>query len=187
MSEENNVVDDVVEQPVDIAEPNKDEAANKCILKYAAGSMAVGFIPIPLVDIVALNGIQLKLLHSLSKIYGVNFKEDLTKSAITTLVGSIAPVTMTAPLASSLAKFVPFVGTALSYGSLPVLGGASTYAVGNVFKQHFASGGTFLTFDPEAVREYFAEQFEEGKDVVSALREKKTKEGAKVKPVDVAT
>ena len=46
---------------------------------------------------------------------------------------------------------------------MPALAGASTYAVGKVFVQHFESGGTFLNFDPEDVRDYYAEQFEKGK------------------------
>ena len=38
---------------------------------------------------------------------------------------------------------------------MPVIAGAA-YAVGKVFIQHFASGGTFLTFDPEKVRAHYA-------------------------------
>jgi hypothetical protein len=35
--------------------------------------------------------------------------------------------------------------------------------VGKVFEQHFASGGTFLTFDAKKVEGYFREKFEEAK------------------------
>jgi len=53
---------------------------------------------------------------------------------------------------------------------LPAVAGASTYAVGQVFIQHFESGGTFLDFDPEKVKGYFAEQFEKGKLAVGDLK-----------------
>jgi hypothetical protein len=58
---------------------------------------------------------------------------------------------------------IPVVGTLLGGVAMPVLSGASTYAVGKVFIQHFASGGTFLTFDPAAVREYFMQELENGR------------------------
>ena len=53
---------------------------------------------------------------------------------------------------------------------MPAAAGASTYAVGQVFIQHFESGGTFLDFDPDKVKAYFAEQVEKGKLVVADLR-----------------
>ena len=47
-------------------------------------------------------------------------------------------------------------GTIASGVSTAVFAGASTFAVGKVFIEHFESGGTFLTFDPERVLEYYA-------------------------------
>ena len=54
--------------------------------------------------------------------------------------------------------------------AVPGVAAAFTYAVGKVLVQHFASGGTFLDFDPKKVREYFARQFEEGKLVTAKIR-----------------
>ena len=34
--------------------------------------------------------------------------------------------------------------------------------IGKLFTQHFASGGTFLDFHPEAVREHFYAEFQKG-------------------------
>jgi hypothetical protein len=45
---------------------------------------------------------------------------------------------------------------------MALLGGASTYAVGRVFIQHFESGGTLLTFDPAKVRDYYTHQLDTG-------------------------
>ena len=62
---------------------------------------------------------------------------------------------------------------------MPVINGATTYAVGKVFTQHFESGGTFLTFDAAKVREYFETQFKEGKSfMASADAPAGTKEAA---------
>ena len=50
---------------------------------------------------------------------------------------------------------------------MPVFAGASTYAIGKVFIQHFESGGTFLDFEPAKVRAYFSQQFDKGRDLAS--------------------
>lgn len=50
--------------------------------------------------------------------------------------------------------------------AMSAISGAITYAIGQVFIQHFESGGTFLDFDPKKVKEYFMEQFEEGNKTV---------------------
>ncbi|MCW5202612.1 MAG: DUF697 domain-containing protein [Candidatus Electrothrix communis] len=155
----------------------KDAEAKQRILYYTYAGMAMGFVPFPLLDLAALAALQLRMLHRLSQIYEVEFKAGLGRSASSSLVGGVAPVISAAPVAASLSKFIPGVGHILSYGTLLVLNGASTYAVGKVFARHFASGGTFLTFDPEAARDYFAEQYEKGKEVVTSLKKKKKKKG----------
>ncbi len=143
--------------------------ANSIVRKYSLGSVLPGLLPIPMVDLVALTSVQLKMLHSLSKVYEVPFSKNLGKEAISGLVGGVAPVSM-APTTASLVKMIPVVGQMAGMVSMGTLGGASTYAIGKVFTQHFESGGTFLTFKPEKVREYFASTLAEGKTVVSGTK-----------------
>ena len=50
---------------------------------------------------------------------------------------------------------MPLVGPALGVLSMPAMAAAVTWAVGKVFMQHFASGGTLLDFDPEKTRTHF--------------------------------
>jgi hypothetical protein len=57
---------------------------------------------------------------------------------------------------------------------MPVISGASTYAIYKVFIQHFESGGTFLDLDPAKVKSYFAEQFTKGKKVAVDLKKDET-------------
>jgi uncharacterized protein (DUF697 family) len=136
--------------------------ASKTVRNYSIGAAAVGLIPAPLLDLAAMTGVQLKMLHSLSNQYGVEFKEELARSSLVSLLGAALPVT-TSGAAISAMKLIPIIGQAAAMVTLPALALASTYAVGKVFIQHFEAGGTFLTFDPEKVREYFEEQFREGK------------------------
>jgi uncharacterized protein (DUF697 family) len=172
------------EQPLEPPSDERDALAERRILQYTSGGMAVGIVPFPLLDLAALTAVQLKMLHSLANIYDVEFKVSLSKSAISSLIGGALPAVAAVPLAASLSKFIPGIGHALSYGSLVVLNGASTYAVGKVFQQHFAAGGTFLTFDPATVRDYFAEQYETGKTVVVSLKKEKKQDAADETPAD---
>lgn len=145
--------------------------ANNIVKNHVIGAMGISLVPIPLVDLVGLTGIQLKMLHSLASHYRVPFSENLGKSLIVSLVGGIMP-TSTAMTLASLVKAVPGLGTATGMVSVTVLGGATTYAIGQVFIQHFESGGTLLDFDPKKMRTYFTLKLQEGKQVASSLRKK---------------
>lgn len=145
--------------------------ANNIVKNHVIGAMGISLVPIPLVDLVGLVGIQLKMLHSLANHYRVPFSENLGKSLIVSLVGGVMP-TSTAMTLASLVKAVPGLGTATGMVSVTILGGATTYAIGQVFIQHFESGGTLLDFDPKKMRGYFTLKLQEGKQVASSLRKK---------------
>ena len=135
------------------------------IKKYMYWSMGAGLIPIPVVDLAALLAIQMKMVATLARQYGQEFSRDAGRAFIGALVGGAVSTAAAGPVAS-LIKAVPLVGQTAGVLAMPALAGASTYAVGKVFVQHFESGGTFLDFDPEATRSYYAEQFEKGKAAV---------------------
>ena len=139
-------------------------AANKTVRNYSLGSMGVGLIPIPIVDIAGLTGVQLKMLHSLAGQYEIPFSKDIVKPIIASLLGGFLPVGAVKLSAGSLAKWIPVTGTVIGMVSTAAFGGAASYAIGKVFIQHFESGGTFLDFDPEKVREHFKAEFEAAKE-----------------------
>ena len=151
--------------------------ADKIVKNHVIGSTGISLVPIPLVDLIALSGIQLKMLHSLAKLYRVPFSENVGKSLIVSLVGGVMP-TSTAMTLASFAKSIPGLGTATGMVSVSVLGGATTYAIGQVFIQHFETGGTLLDFEPKKMRAYFAEKLQEGKQVAVNIRKKNDKAGA---------
>ena len=121
---------------------------------YSAMSAATGLIPLPLLDMAGLMTIQLLMLKKLSKHYNIPFDSQRSKSAIAILVSGIN----SGYVAASSSKLIPFFG-AFSVAAMPVVNGALSYAVGRVFIKHFASGGTFLDFDPAKARNYFEEQY----------------------------
>ena len=72
---------------------------------------------------------------------------------------------------------IPGLGSIIGGITVSVFAGASTYALGEVFKKHFSSGGTILDFDPERLRKLYKEQFEKGKKVVEDLKNEKPAAG----------
>ena len=135
--------------------------------------MGVGLIPLPVVDLVALMGIQLNMIRKIAAEYDVPFKQDIGKSIISSLMGGVLPVTVGCALAS-LIKFIPLIGQTTGAVTMPVVSGAATYAIYKVFVQHFESGGTFLDLDPAKVKAYFKEQFTKGKKVATDLKAEET-------------
>ena len=113
----------------------------------------------PLLDVVAVGGLQLEMLRRLSQIYGVPFSSNRGKSIIASLMGSMIPTTSSMGVASAL-KTVPAIGTAVGAMTMSGVSAGATYAIGKVFIQHFASGGTLLDFDPPDYREFIKVQKE---------------------------
>lgn len=141
---------------------SKIDQAERLIKRHALIALAVGAVPLPWLDLTALAGLQLDLVRRLAGRYEVEFSDQAGKSAIAALLGGTFPVSVSTNLAT-LAKGVPVVGSVIGGASLAVIGAASTYAVGKVFVQHFESGNTMLTFDPEKVRAYYTEQIARGR------------------------
>ena len=176
----NQEAQEAAEQEVEDQETEEKEAGSSTeitLRNHIIGSMGVGLIPVPIVDLVALTGIQLNMLRKLSKAYDIPFSRNLAKNIIASLIGGVIPVTFTGTL-MSLMKGVPLIGLTVGALTMPILSGATTYAVGKVFIQHFASGGTFLNFNPDEVREYYYEMFKEGQEVVAKLKKSKAKSTA---------
>ncbi|MDP2997829.1 MAG: DUF697 domain-containing protein [Bryobacterales bacterium] len=146
-----------------------ERKALKTVKNYMWWSMGAGLIPVPWVDLAAVAGVQLKVLAEISKIYGVPFQENAGKAAISSLVGFVLPHAMAFGAVGSLLKAIPVVGVLPGAPAMGLFAGAYTWALGNVFIQHFESGGTFLTFAPEKVKEYFQARFEEGRKVAATM------------------
>lgn len=136
--------------------------AMEIVKKYMAWSAGAGVIPIPWIDIAAISGVQFKMLKSLADHYGVAFSAHRAKSILATLVSGYGANTLAFGSMGALLKSIPGPGTLFGMVSLPVCAGATTYAVGKVFIQHFASGGTFLNFAPQKISAHYARHFEDG-------------------------
>jgi uncharacterized protein (DUF697 family) len=127
--------------------------------RFALWSGAAALLPLPLIDLAVVGGVQIQLLRRLSQVYGVPFSANMGKALIASMAGSVVPATSGIGAASVL-KGVPFVGTIASGFVMPALSAGATYAIGMAFIEHFASGGTLLDFKPDRYRDFVKAQKE---------------------------
>jgi uncharacterized protein (DUF697 family) len=145
----------------------RSKHADTVIRNHIIWSMGASFIiPIPIADIFAVSALQLDMIRQLCRVYDVDFSETQGKAIVTSLTSS----TLARAGARSLIKLVPGLGTLIGGVTVSVFNGASTFALGEVFKKHFQSGGTILDFDVDRLKKVYREKFEKGKDVADQLR-----------------
>jgi uncharacterized protein (DUF697 family) len=141
--------------------------ANAIIKHYAYWSVGAGLVPIPIIDLIGVGGVQLKMISKLSELYGVPFSEHAATNIIGALVGTAGGSFVARSVMASIVKTVPGAGALV--GAIiagPAVAGAATYAVGKVFLHHFETGGTLLDLNPAKMRAYYRSQFQEGQKIV---------------------
>src|SRR5262245_27327795 len=131
--------------------------AAKVVDRFSFWSGVAGLLPVPFVDLAAVAAVQIQMLRVISRIYDVPFSENRGKALIAGLFGTVIPVSTGVGMAS-VVKSIPIAGTAVGALVTPALAVAATYAIGRVFIQHFASGGTLLDFEPPNYREFISRE-----------------------------
>jgi uncharacterized protein (DUF697 family) len=147
----------------------RDSHADTIIKNHVLFSIGAGAIPAPLLDVIAVGASQLDMIRQLCKVYNQDFTETQGKAIVSALTTS----TLSKLGARSLVKVIPVVGQFLGGIANAVLAGASTYALGQVFKMHFETGGTILDLDTNRLKKLYKEQFEKGKKVAEELHKQK--------------
>src|SRR6266852_1780507 len=99
----------------------RDELASQLVDRLSLWSGAAGLIPLPLVDMAAVGGVQLHMLRRLSEIYGIPFSENRGKSILASVAGAVIPAS-TATTTGSLMKSLPGIGTVIGALTMPVSG-----------------------------------------------------------------
>lgn len=147
---------------------NQSSHADSIIKTQVMISMGAGLVPIPILDIAAVTAVQMDMVKQLAQAYGVPSQSGIDKGLITALTGSIF-----ARIGASFIKVIPVVGSLLGGVSMAIMSGASTYAVGQVFKRHFEAGGNFANFNPTSARSIFEEEYEKGKQQAENWKKEK--------------
>jgi uncharacterized protein (DUF697 family) len=107
--------------------------------RYANFSAVGGAIPIPLVNAAAITALLVRMVKSLSDLYGVPFERTRTRSIVIALMGGALPTGFATIATSTITYVVPglnLIGLAVS----SVTSGAYARSIGQLFVEHFESG-----------------------------------------------
>ena len=140
--------------------------ANEIIKNHVGFSLGAALVPFPGADLLAVSAVQLNMLRQLAKLYYVPFFDTLGKNVVSAIAGGGV-----ARLGASLVKAIPGVGTVIGEMSMPVLSGASTYALGKVVANHFQKGGTLEDLDFKTAKQEYTDEMDTGKKVADEVRQ----------------
>ena len=167
-----------------VASALRNSEAQNIVKNNVMTSMASGLIPVPLFDMITLTNIQFHMIQTLAEHYEVPV-DNINRSLITSLISGSLPVASMLSL-GSIIKSVPGIGTLAGSGSVLILSGATSYAVGQVFIKHFEEGGTLQDFNPSNAKKYFSDEFKKGKEIARELvQELKNKKEDKLPSSDL--
>ncbi|MEM6271206.1 MAG: DUF697 domain-containing protein [Bacteroidota bacterium] len=151
----------------------------RSINKYSLIAAGAGLIPIPVIDLAAVSGVQFDMIRQLCIQYGVGFDPRRGKAWITSLTG-----TAFAHVGAVLVKLIPGIGSLVGGMSLSVSAGASTYALGRIVAQHLSNGGDMENLSIEQHRDAFKSYEEEGINVIIEMREEQTRANEKIEELE---
>jgi len=149
----------------------QEKSSDDILKRHVYWAVGAGLIPLPVVDIAAVTAIQVDMLKQVCSFYHIDYSEETGKTWISALVTSTMS-SLIARFSASTVKFIPVIGTMVGATSMAILSGASTYALGKAFINHFENGGTFSNLNEEKVKEIYNEQVKEGKKIAKTLKEK---------------
>ncbi|MEM7179872.1 MAG: DUF697 domain-containing protein [Spirochaetota bacterium] len=155
------------EETLEKSDPKDEISPGSIIHRHMLYSMAAGAIPIPYVDIAAVTANQLDMIRQLAIYYSVEYNNDLGKS----IASSITGATLAKAGASSI-KALPGVGTWLGITAQVVLAGASTYALGQIFKIHFSQDKGLFDINTDDMKQKYQDYLGKGKQAVIGVKKK---------------
>lgn len=134
--------------------------AQQIISGHVSWAVAAGLLPVPLLDFGLVTAVQLDMVRQLCNTYGVSYTQSEAKTRVIAVMGGLAPRLM-----SSVIKVLPIIGTLGGLVAMPVLSGASTYAVGQTLAKHFEEGGNLENFEISKFTDFYRQMQVKGKDV----------------------
>lgn len=136
-------------------------AAHPHIVGYAVAAAGLGAVPV--VDLVAVSGVQAKLLHTLAALYGQRWDGRTVGEFVSLLGASVATGVASRMLAKSVVKLIPVWGQTAGALWGASVSGATTYALGKAAAHFFAARNAGREADAERLRKVYAEALDSGK------------------------
>ena len=124
------------------------------IVGYSSLASAAGAVPLPLVDLALLSGIQSRMVYHLADLYG----QSLSRQRFWDLAGTLGGSLLFRQAVRESVKLIPFLGTVAGSVACAALAGASTFALGKAACYHYQSVHQGHVPPAEELRHYFREQ-----------------------------
>ncbi len=119
--------------------------ARAIVERHATYSALGGLIPLPIVNVGAVTTVILRMVKSLSDLYGVPFERDRARGIVLGLMGGAMPTGLAAVTTSTLLYVIPgsnLVGLAVS----SIAAAACTRSIGRIFVERFEHGTSLNDF-----------------------------------------
>jgi uncharacterized protein (DUF697 family) len=132
-------------QAPDAAAAERRRRAVALVERYANWAAVGGVIPVPLANAAAITTLVVRMIKSLSTLYGVPFERNRTRAAVVGLMGGVLPTGLATVATSTLTYFVPGYGL-LSLAVSSVTSSAYARNIGRLYIEHFEYGATHVDF-----------------------------------------
>jgi uncharacterized protein (DUF697 family) len=146
--------------------------ATPTIAAYSTLAATAGAVPVPVMDLVLISGVQTKMLYDLANLYG----QPMTRQRLGELAGALGLGLLGRQAGRSLIKVIPGLGSILGSVAGGALAAASTYALGKAFCYYYSAVLEGHVPDPAELRRYYGEQLDLAQAAWKRLQEK---DGAK--------
>jgi uncharacterized protein (DUF697 family) len=113
--------------------------AHKIVDRHRNYAAVGGLLPVPVVSIAGLTGINVRMVRQLSALYGVPFERDRTRSLIVGIIGGAVPAGLGSATSTALMWVIPG-GMLVGLGVSAVSAAALTRGIGLVFIESFEGG-----------------------------------------------
>jgi uncharacterized protein (DUF697 family) len=124
------------------------------VLGYSSLAATAGAVPVPVLDLVLLSGIQSHMVYDLARLYG----QPLTGQRFLEMASSLGMGMLLRQAARSLIKLIPGVGTVVGSVAVGALAGASTFALGKAFCYYYRAVHEGHVPRPEDLRRYYRQE-----------------------------
>lgn len=124
------------------------------ILGYSSLAATAGALPIPLVDLVVLSGIQSRMIYDLAHLYG----QPMTGRRFAEIAGTLGMGLLMRQASREMLKLIPVIGPVVGSVASGALAGASTFALGKAFCYYYRAVHQGHVPKPEDLRHYYKEQ-----------------------------
>jgi uncharacterized protein (DUF697 family) len=129
--------------PASAAEARRHRQARAIVERYANFCAVGGVIPVPVANAAAVTAIMVRMVKSLSSLYGVPFERNRARAIVIGLMGGVLPTGFATIATTTVTYFIPGYGL-LGLAVSSVTSSAYARTIGQLFIEHFENGATLF-------------------------------------------